>query len=197
MKRFFKAVRKGDIDEVRALLRQNPALVHATAKKPPKKDDGQSALQVAFKAGQFDIADLLVDGGADVDFIESESGNEWKAPVLHDALRACVFSSRNPGVNGVPDTRDKFERALASLKKLLAAGADVGAVDSYGNTCGIRVAMDCNQLAIADHNRELLEDLGELFELLKASGVDFRAETATRDSPLALYGADPVGRFLR
>lgn len=38
-----------------------PDLVNCVAKQPPKKDDGQSSLQVALKTGAFDIADYLID----------------------------------------------------------------------------------------------------------------------------------------
>jgi hypothetical protein len=50
-------------------------------------------LQVAFKAGQFAIATLLIEHGADVNFQESSLVNEWTAPVLHDAVRAALFST--------------------------------------------------------------------------------------------------------
>lgn len=66
--------------------------MNCTAKQPPKKDDGQSPLQVALKNGAFDIADYLIDQGADLNFIEDASCcNEWRAPVLHDAF---LYSGR-------------------------------------------------------------------------------------------------------
>ncbi|MCT4595158.1 MAG: ankyrin repeat domain-containing protein [Anaeromicrobium sp.] len=37
---------------------------------PPKKDDGQSPLQVALKTGNFQIADFLIDNGANLNFME-------------------------------------------------------------------------------------------------------------------------------
>src|SRR5262249_53745222 len=189
------AIRKGDIERVRELLDNKPELVSAVARQPPKKDDGQSPLQVAFKTGRFDIADLLIDRGADVNFIERESMNEWRAPVIHDAIRASIFSSRFPGTLGIQSTKERFERALASLTKLLRAGADVHAVDSYGNNCMMRAVLDANQLQIADQNLELIEDLGRVFQTLVNAGGDFSERTSTRDSVIDQFANRPVARF--
>ena len=62
-------------------------------------------------------------------------------PVLHDAIRAAVFSSRygrNRALPGEPadievmNTEEQFTRALRVLQRLLEAGADVGKLDSMG-----------------------------------------------------------------
>ena len=45
---------------------KKPELVNCVAKQPPKKDDGQSPLQVALKTGNFEIAKYLIDMGADL-----------------------------------------------------------------------------------------------------------------------------------
>lgn len=75
--------KKKESDTVRELLAKKPELVRCTAKQPPKKDDGQSPLQVAFKTGNFEAANLLLDLGADVNFMEDESCcNDWRAPVF-------------------------------------------------------------------------------------------------------------------
>jgi ankyrin repeat protein len=89
---FFNAIRKGDLEQVAALIAADKAYL-TVCRAPPKKDDGQSGLQVAFKAGQFAIATLLIEQGADVNFQESSLVNEWTAPVLHDAVRAALFST--------------------------------------------------------------------------------------------------------
>ena len=92
MKKLFKAIRDGNIELVKQLIDSKPELVNCTAKQPPKKDDGQSPLQVALKTGAFDIADLLIDNGADLNFMEDESCcNTWRAPVIHDAINAAVM----------------------------------------------------------------------------------------------------------
>ena len=71
MKKLFTAIRQKDFEAVKALLDKKPELIACTAKQPPKKDDGQSPLQVALKTGSFDVADYLLDLGADVNFIEA------------------------------------------------------------------------------------------------------------------------------
>ena len=87
MKKTFQAVRKGDVEAVKRILEKNPDEIHAVAKQPPKKDDGQSLLQVALKTGNIAVAHLLLDHHADVNFMESEDCcNTWRAPVIHDAI---------------------------------------------------------------------------------------------------------------
>ena len=74
------------------MLDKKPELISCTAKQPPKKDDGQSPLQVALKTGNFEIASYLLDLGADVNFMEADTCcNEWRAPVIHDAIVAAVM----------------------------------------------------------------------------------------------------------
>lgn len=63
------------------LLLQNKQTVNCVAKQPPQKDDGQSPLQVALKTGNFDIAEYLIDMGADLNFMEDETCcNSWRTP---------------------------------------------------------------------------------------------------------------------
>lgn len=96
MKALFLDIRAGRLDAVLVRLDKKPDLIACTAAAPPKKDDGQSPLQVAIKSGasnRFAVANLLLDRGADVNFQETSSVNTWTAPALHDAIRAAVFSS--------------------------------------------------------------------------------------------------------
>lgn len=66
MNAMFKEIRHGDIEKIRIRIARNPAIVNEiyTGAKP-KKDIGQSPLQVAIKCGQFEIIDLLIENGAD------------------------------------------------------------------------------------------------------------------------------------
>jgi ankyrin repeat protein len=177
------------------LLSRNPSLVNCQAKQPPKKDNGQSPLQVAFKTRNFQMADFLIDSGADVNFIEHATLNEWRAPVIHDAIMATILSSRFFGITGLQNTKEKFDIAFSSLSKLVKAGADVNAIDSYGNTCVMRATMDASQLPLKDANPELIEDLSKVFTLLKDSGANFGASTATRKSVLEQYKNEPAAQF--
>ncbi len=130
MKKLFVAIRKGELETVRELLEKKPELVACTAKQPPKQDDGQSPLQVAIKSGQFEIANMLLDGGADVNFMESpDCCNPWRMPALHDAIRAAVMSCRwntNDKALGLQARHTREEAGLSRIFTLLfAQGADL------------------------------------------------------------------------
>ncbi|MEI7683680.1 MAG: ankyrin repeat domain-containing protein [Planctomycetota bacterium] len=62
----FRAIRDGDLGTVQEMVAANKELVNVCRSAPPKKDDGQSPLQVAFKTGQVAIAAYLIDQGANV-----------------------------------------------------------------------------------------------------------------------------------
>lgn len=152
MKKLFKAIRNKDIELVKLLINANPELVNCTAKQPPKKDDGQSPLQVALKTGAFDIADLLIDNGADLNFIEDETCcNTWRAPVIHDAINAAVMSSRwntNNQYTGfkIFSTEENAINARKVLEKMLQLGSDVNKLDSFGNSGIWRYCLQANQI---------------------------------------------------
>ena len=152
MKKLFKAIRNKNIEMVRELITTSSELVNCIAKQPPKKDDGQSPLQVALKTGAFDIAEFLIDNGADLNFIEDESCcNTWRTPVIHDAINAAVMSSRwntNNPYTGF-EVFSIEENAIAArkiLEKMLQLGADVNKVDSSGNSGIWRFCLQANQI---------------------------------------------------
>jgi ankyrin repeat protein len=181
MKVLFSDIRRGDVGAVLARLDAQPELVTATAAAPPRKDDGQSTLQVAIKSGQFEIAHLLIDRGADVNFIDTSTLNRWNTPVVHDAIRAAVFSSRfgrNRAVPGEPaaieviNTEEQFTRALRVLVRLLEAGADVNKLDSMGNPALNRAILDARQILSEPLSPDLARDLGQVFQSLLDYGAD-------------------------
>ena len=152
MKKLFKAIRDKNIELVKQLIINDPVLVNCTAKQPPKKDDGQSPLQVALKTGAFDIADFLIDNGADLNFMEHESCcNTWRAPVIHDAINAAVMSSRwntnNPYTGfEVYSTEENAITARKLLEKMLQLGSDINMLDSSGNSGIWRYCLQANQI---------------------------------------------------
>jgi ankyrin repeat protein len=181
VKAFFKEIRHGEIEAVRSRLDASPALIAATAKAPPKKDDGQSPLQVAIKTGHFDIAHLLLERGADVDFMESSTLNRWNVPVLHDAIRAAVFSARfgrdwalpgEPPSIEVMNTEEQFNRAFDVLERLLESGADVSKLDSVGNPALLRAILDARQIMSEPPPHQLMEDLQRVFSALMQAGAN-------------------------
>ncbi len=190
MKKLFAAIRTSDLEMVKQIIEKNPELVNCTAKQPPKKDDGQSPLQVALKAGNTAIANYLLDHGADVNFIEDESCcNQWRTPVLHDAINCAVMLCRwnsNDKYMGfrVFSTKERAEEGLVVLERMLDMGADVNALDSYGNSSLNRFALQAKQILpsfnYVEHREgsdrvftdELHEDLKKVLQALKDAGAD-------------------------
>lgn len=58
------------MEEVKAIIEKKPEFVSCISTPPPKKEQGQSPLQVAIKVDAFDIAYYLIEKGADVNFME-------------------------------------------------------------------------------------------------------------------------------
>ena len=190
MKKLFTAIRASNLEMVRQVIEKKPALVNCVAKQPPKKDDGQSPLQVAIKTGNIAIANYLLDMGADVNFIEDESCcNAWRTPVLHDAINCAVMCCRwntNDKYMGfrVFSTKERAVEALNVLKRMLDMGADVNALDSYGNSGMNRFALQAKQILpsynYVEHREgtdrvfteELHEDLRSVLQALKDAGGD-------------------------
>lgn len=189
MKKLFIAIRHGDVETVRILLDKKPELIACTAKAPPKKDAGQSPLQVAIKSGNPAIAHLLLDYGADVNFIESEDcGNDWRMPVVQDAIMAAVMSTRwNTCWQGqicVSNSAEKAESTFLLLKRIIDLGADLTKRDSYGNTALDRALLDARRILPSfNHleqrymeNRvftsELAEDLNRIFALIMHTSAE-------------------------
>ena len=190
MKKLFTAIRQGDVATVTALLAKKPELIACTAKAPPKKDIGQSPLQVAIKTGHFVIAHLLLDRGADVNFIEAEDcGSDFRLPVVQDAVHAavdcCRWNVRWPGEGYVVQrTKAQADEAYALLERMIAMGADLTKRSSNGFTAldaalryasqripsfhyGERRYLDDRQLT-----PELDEDLMRVFRLIITSAPD-------------------------
>ncbi len=213
MKKLYIAIRKGEMAAVKEMLEKNPELISCTAKQPPKKDDGQSPLQVAIKSGNFKIAEYLLDLGADVNFMESESCNEWKMPVLQDAIMAAVMSSRFTRswdkINWeLCRTKEQADTAFHVLKRILDMGADINCHDSYGNSCLGRAILSARQiLPRYNHsedklmndrilNDEIKEDLTRIFDLLLVHGANIHeVDPRINMAPCTFYGKEPVAQF--
>jgi ankyrin repeat protein len=185
IKIFFKAISDGDLSTISNLIDRDDEYLRVCNFAPPKKDDGQSALQVAFKSGRFAIARLLIEKGSDVNFIESSSVNEWKAPVLHDCIRATIFSSYT-----LEKDTTKFDTAFSLLQLMLEKNADPNSIDSYENNCLHRTFMDARQM-IDTPNLDLTGDilltqLRRVFKILTNSGADINQTTDRRPKLSAL-----------
>ena len=200
------------------MLEKKPELISCTAKQPPKKDDGQSPLQVALKTDNLEIAEYLLDMNADVNFMESEDCcNEWRAPVIHDAINAAIMNTRW-NVNSeimygglkVFHSKEEANRAYNILKRIIDMGADVNAADSYGNTCVWRACLQARQILPSyNHQKqelgtdrlltpELTEDLQKIFTLLYDNGMDIDyIKQNVNMSAKDFYKNEPVAQFLQ
>ena len=216
MKKLFIAIRKNDLTTVKNLLEKKPELISCVAKQPPMKDDGQSPLQVAIKTGRknnFEIANYLLDMGADVNFMEKESCNEWKMPVIHAAIMASVLSSRftTRSWNDSYEIQNPEKLADSSFKllnRMFDLGANVHAYDSFGNSCLHRAILDARQILpnynhvenkLEDDrllNDEVQGDLTRIFDLLLLQGADIHEASSNPDYTIAeFYIKEPVAQF--
>jgi ankyrin repeat protein len=186
IKIFFRAVSEGDIHMVSELIDKNSDYLRICNVSPPKKDDGQSGLQVAFKTGNFEIAKLLIDKGADTNFIETSEINEWTTPVLHDCIRATIFNCYTLQ----KDTKH-FDKAFSLLELMLSKKADPKSTDSYGNNCLHRALLDARQMLDnpdADFTNDILvNQLKSVFSLLIKEGADIKKSSKKKESAEELY----------
>lgn len=126
MKKLFVAVRKQDFETVKRILDANPELINCVATPPPKKDSGQSLLQVANKVGGYEIAHYLIDKGIDVNYMEPDYGLPmtkcFTCPVLIDAVRFVL--------SVYPGWQKNVKERMKLVMHLLEKGADPNKTDN-------------------------------------------------------------------
>lgn len=136
MKKLFELVRQGNIGEVKRILAAKPELLNCVSGPLPKKDHGQSLLQVALKTGRLEIADYLIDSGIDIDFMEAADDDPGvRAPVLFDAITAAIDPLCISQFAKQEDISRRYElsdRALYLTGRIIAEGADVNKRSSHG-----------------------------------------------------------------
>ena len=131
----FEALRKGDIQAVKALVENSPEVLES------RDRDGLTLLHYAAFGGDAGLINYLVDKGAKL-----EPANSQETP-----LHLAAQNDRSEAVaalikKGAPlETRDDYSRTAlilcarergqsASARILLNAGADINAADKYGDT---------------------------------------------------------------
>ncbi len=174
MKKLFTAIRHSDIEEVKRILDKKPEEVNCVAGPTPKKDHGQSPLQVALKNGQIEIADYLIDHGADINYCEAEDeDNGLRMPVIFDAITAIIDSLCYKKF-------DISDKALIILKKLINNGANVNSFTSNGLGTFNWAVLKAGNIILypnlyMESQVEVRNKLARILDLLIENGVDIIA----------------------
>ena len=184
MKKLFVLVRQGNLEEIDKILTARPELLNCVAGTVPKKDHGQSLLQVALKSGHFDIADYLIDRGIDVNFMEEEDEDPGlRAPVLFDAITAVLDSLCINQFASQEEIQRKFgrsEEALKLMKKIISNGAYVNKRSSNGLSAMNWSLSHADQImrntSIYPFSQDRVrEQLRNVLDLLIEHGADLKA----------------------
>ena len=204
MKKLFTAIRRCDAETVKALIEKSPDLLSAVSTGAPKKDEGQSPLQVALKASSEEIVNYLLDKGADMHFMEAGSVGT-RMPALHDgiirAVSCCRWNVLYPDGIKVFNSKEEADSAFRILEKMLALGADVNIKDSAGGSCLCRAFSEaanilprrCDTARVMTD--EVKEDVSRIFDLLIAYGAD--VEYTKASYIFSFYKDEPVASLLK
>ena len=170
MKKLFTMIRRGNLEEVAAILDKKPDLISCLAKAPPKKDDGQSPLMVAIKSDNLEVAHLLLDRGADVNFADAVNpyGINFSAPIWYHAVGQCFMRAGHTVGPGPERSRGYF----LLLRRLLDMGMDPNQKTSYGGTAWQHALEQYDEFARSSYPSYYVEESKEgnrrLREMLKA-----------------------------
>lgn len=215
MQKTFQLLRRGDLEAIRQILDKKPEEVNAVSGDKPKRDQGQSLLQVAIKSGHLDIADLLIDRGADLNFIEEPTElNPFCQPVIQTAGGRAVFDCRRMikrwnGQYEMYSSKEKADQSFKVFKKMLELGADISQKDSHGGTLLQNILRETKEVLPSYYWKtketsdnilitdELRHDLNRIYDLLIRYGVTSEEISAYHKIPLKeLYQNSPTMEFL-
>ena len=192
--RIFEAIREDNSEQVKAILAEDPSAVNAIAPKRPLDTRGMSPLQVSLCTGRHKkIAWLLLESGADVNYIPDRTWAEEARPVLFDGVNAAIWNARRyawDGENTTPlrlvwkHSKEEADDAFRFLRRMLELGADVALTDHYGRNCLMEAVAEANNLCPVKNRDtgenypgrpitpEMREDLRRIFKLLIDAGAD-------------------------
>ena len=215
MQKTFQLLRRGDLEAVRQILDKKPEEVNAVSGDKPKRDQGQSLLQVAIKSGHLDIADLLIDRGADLNFIEESTElNPFCQPVIQTAGGRAVFDCRRMikrwnGQYEMYSSKEKADQSFKVFEKMLELGADITQKDSRGGTLLQNILIETKEVLPSYYWKtketsdnvlitdELRHDLNRIYDLLIRYGVTADEIAVYQNIPLKeLYQVSPTMEFL-
>ena len=183
MKKLFTSIRQGKLEEVARILDKKPELISCLAKAPPKKDDGQSPLMVAIKSDNLEVAHLLLDRGADVNFRDAPSQpHDESAPIWYFAVGQCFLRTRHVVEKDLERSKEYF----LLLRRLLDMGMDPNQMftsDSGAYSAWLSAVMEYDSFAVKNipsyyveqtkaGNRQLREMLKAVMDELLAHGAD-------------------------
>ena len=182
MKKLFTMIRRGNLEEVTAILDKKPDLISCLAKAPPKKEDGQSPLMVAIKSDNLEVAHLLLDRGADVNFADAVNpyGINFSAPIWYDAIGQCFM---RVGDHVSQARKERTRGYFLLLRRLLDMGMDPNQKTSYGLTAWQHALDQYEQFTHRSYpsyyveqtktsNRQLREMLKAVLDELLKHGAD-------------------------
>ena len=213
--RIFDAIRADDFDGVKAILDGDPSAVNSIAPERPLDTRGMSPLQVSLCTGRHKkIAWLLLDSGANVNYIPAREIVEEARPALFDGVNAAIWNTRRyawDGKSTVPlrlewkHTKEESDDAFDFLVRMLDLGADVNITDHYGRNCLMEAVGEANNLCpVRNHETgeyypgrpvtpEMREDLRRIFKLLIDAGADRNNVSAySKKSIREHYENEPV-----
>lgn len=122
------------------IIENNPKLANCISKAPPKKDDGQSALQVSIKNGggwqDTRIISYLLDKGADVNFMEDDKGLGPQGIACLPVLMYMVYAVKGTVTPlcfkyGPEETKTKADEFIAVFERMLDLGADPNKTNNH------------------------------------------------------------------
>lgn len=150
-------------------------------------------MQVAFKTSNFNIAEFLINQGADVNFKEKSKINEWTAPVLHDCIKATIFNCQTSNKTET----SSFNKAFELLQLMLSKNADPNSVDSYGNNCLHRAYLDARQVIQNEYydQNEALNQLRNVFKQLIEGGANPKLNNEHRESLIEMIQEDEMEKY--
>lgn len=201
MKKLFTLIRQGKLDEVAAILDRKPELISCTAAAPPKKDAGQSPLMVAIKSDNPEVAHLLLDRGADVNFRDepSQPHNE-SVPIWYLAVGQCFLRA---GHIVSQASKERTKQYLQLLRRLLDMGMNPNqkaASDLWSLTAWEFALAEYDRFAYSSysdyyeegdkaHNRQLQEMLQSVLDLLLDHGADIHDFDPPKENGLPITAA--------
>ena len=140
---------------------------------------------VALKIEAFDIAEYLIDKGADVNFSESEEHNVYQ-PLLHDVIRTAIYTLCS-------NRRDDSDRGVELIIKLCEKGADPNKRAFNGYDAELILE---RQSAYPDSQEYTEQQLMRIIDILREYGADFKAWAERGHYPLPTPGESNRSLYL-